>query len=86
MNGGVSKGDWWGGEWVRGERVGGESRGDETVVWVIPEEVERSVAGYDAHWHISNIVINQLQGKGEREGGRGRGRVHVCSTVSVCMC
>ena len=72
------------GEWVRGEWVGGGRQGDEMVVWVIPEEVERSVAGYDAHWHISNIVINQLQGKGER--GRGRGRVHVCNTVSVCMC
>ena len=66
------------GEWVRGERVGDGRQGDETVVWVIPEEVERPVAGYDAHWHISNIVINQLQGKGERMNG--------CNTVSVCMC
>ena len=30
------------------------------VVWVIgiPEEVERPVAGYDAHGHISNIIVN----------------------------
>ena len=80
MSGGVSKGDWWGGEWVRGERVGG----DETVVWVVPEEVERSVAGYDAHWHISNIVINQLQGKRERGGGVGG--VCTCVALSVCAC